>query len=166
MLNVAIITDGIATNAVVYANMDTLQQHINMGVFGQALAVVLPEHYGIGDLYDPETQTWTHRVTSEPEPVALPHYFAAQKSDTGDWLDGDGVRYSILASEAEADGYEYAETIDDFTLTHGLEPYTMERELQLLKRSVSMLEARAKAASESNAMLEECVVELAGVVYA
>lgn len=62
MANYAKVVDGACVNAAVFENEETAVD------FGYP--VLLPDGYGIGDLYDGER--WSHAVMPEPEPEPEP----------------------------------------------------------------------------------------------
>lgn len=69
-MNIAIISNGKAVNAAIFADLQTAQSFFASGVWPEADAVIeLPEGYGIGDSYDAQTGKWTKAPTQEePEP--------------------------------------------------------------------------------------------------
>lgn len=99
MENYAKIMDGVCVNAAVFEDEETA---VELGY-----PVLIPDGYGIGDLYDGET--WSHAPAPEPEPVELA---AAQqtrqtenKAALAEWL----VTHPLLWT----DGRTYGVTEED-----------------------------------------------------
>lgn len=99
MENYAKIMDGVCVNAAVFEDEETA---VELGY-----PVLIPDGYGIGDLYDGET--WSHAPAPEPEPVELA---AAQqtrqtenKAALAAWLTAHPLQWT--------DGKTYGVTEDD-----------------------------------------------------
>ena len=99
MENYAKIMDGVCVNAAVFEDEETA---VELGY-----PVLIPDGYGIGDLYDGET--WSHAPAPEPEPVELAAAQQARQTENkaalAEWL----VTHPLLWT----DGRTYGVTEED-----------------------------------------------------
>ena len=125
------LVDGICVNAAVFEDEETA---IDFGYL-----VLLPDGYGIGDLYDGES--WSHAPTPEPEPVDLAAAQQARQTENkaalAEWL----VTHPLLWT----DGRTYGVTEDD----------QQEMALNLMQYQVAV-QAGQPAVLEWHAQKESC----------
>ena len=99
MENYAKIMDGVCVNAAVFEDEETA---VELGY-----PVLIPDGYGIGDVYDGET--WSHAPAPEPEPVELAAAQQARQTENkaalAEWLAAHPLQWT--------DGKTYGVTEED-----------------------------------------------------
>lgn len=78
----------------------------------------------------------------------------------------DGMVVSCTWNEERYQAYLLAHGLTDEVPEDAPVEFNAEEEIAKLKQENKQLTAKLTAAIESNAMLEECIVEMAGIVYA